>query len=122
MASIGIAPNGPNPNVPATDLPLPNETWDQYLYRLYNERQYDQQRAQQDARTQMQMQSSLADRRAQMQADAAYQRSQQSINNSRNEMTLTDLDYQQALDADRLRNTRIGSVNQSYRNAGLGTY
>jgi hypothetical protein len=57
-----------------------------------------------------------------MRSDAAYQASQRAMQGSRNQMTLADLRYNTALDKDRLRNTRVGSVSQSFRNAGLGQY
>jgi len=121
--SIGVMQRGQgtNPNVDPWNQPLPGELWEDYQRRLYSERMYDQQRQQQDARTQMQMASNAAQQRAQLGADAAYQRSQLSTSNSRNQMSLADLSYSAALDKDREANTRVGSVTQSYRNV-LGGY
>jgi hypothetical protein len=122
MATYGIAPNPvPDPVIDAWDMPLPNETYDQYLYRLYNARQYEQNRQMQDARTRTQLDAQTAQRQSEMLADRAYQRAQLTIGASRNSMELNNLNYQNAVNKDRERNTRVGSVTQSYRNS-LGGY
>jgi hypothetical protein len=122
MATYGVVPNPiPEPAIDAWDMPLPNETYDQYLYRLYNSRQYEQNRQLQDSRRRVELDAQAAQRRSEMMADRAYQAAQLRIGASRNQMELNNLNYQDALNKDRERNTRVGSVTQSYRNA-LGGY
>lgn len=122
MASYGFQSGEPNPYVQPYDMPFSNESWDDYQRRLYQNQIYEQQRQMQDARTKMQLQSSVAQERAGMMADQAYQQSQLSMSNSRNQMTMADLALQAAIEANRRRNTVVGSVMQSFRGAGLGNY
>jgi hypothetical protein len=122
MANFGVAGPTQPPVVDPWAMPLPGETFDQYRLRLWRQQQADYDQQQQDARTRMQMQANATQQQQGMRSDAAYQASQRAMQGSRNQMTLTDLAYNAAQDRDRDRQTRIGSVSQSYRNAGLGQY
>lgn len=123
MATYGYQPPGPQEQVvDPWAMPLPWETFDQYRARLFRDRQQQYNQQQQDAQSRMQMQASYARQAADMRADAAYQASQRAMQGSRNQMTLTDLAYNTAVDKEQERRQRVGSVSQSFRNAGLGQY
>jgi hypothetical protein len=122
MANYGVAGPTQEPPVDPWAMPLPWETFDQYRTRLWYDQQKQYNQQQEDARTRMQMGASQVQQQQGMRSDAAYQASQRAMQGSRNQMTLADLSYNAALDKDRLRNTRVGSVSQSFRNAGLGQY
>ena len=125
MALMGTAPGLYPGEVDAVGTGLlPGESWEQFIYRLFSERQYEQNRALQDERTRMQFASQRNQLDAQMGADAAQQRSQLAINRNRNDMQLFDVAQrakQDALYQQRLNQQPVGSITRSFRNA-LGGY